>query len=94
MRSRGDTQEVDSESINQSETMPVTSDEVVRILGSLNVEEVENVLDEIKFWRRSTPMRREINSSQLYISPSRDLVVGKLARISHCIKEMFTFRSK
>ena len=91
---KGDTREVDYESINQFETMTVTSDEVVRILGSLNIEEVENVLDEIRFWRRSTSMRTEINSSHLYISPSRDMVVGKLARISHCIKEMFTFRSK
>lgn len=34
------------------EVIPVTSSEVVRILGSLNVKELENVLDEANFSRR------------------------------------------
>jgi len=61
--------------------MAVTSDEVVRILGSLNIEEVETILDEIRFWR-SISVLGEIKSSQPHMSPSRDVVAEKLARIS------------
>jgi hypothetical protein len=34
------------------EVMPVTSSEVLRILGALNSEELENILDETKFSKR------------------------------------------
>lgn len=39
------------------EVMPVTSSEVVRILGSLNMKDLENVLDETRFSRRIAFMR-------------------------------------
>lgn len=61
--------------------MAVTSDDMVRILGSLNIEEAESVLDEIKFWR-SISVLGEIKSSQPHMSSSRDVVAEKLARIS------------
>ena len=63
------------------QVMAVTSDDVVRILGSLNMEEAESILDEMKFWRSISVL--EIKSSQPRMSPSGDVVAEKLARISH-----------
>ena len=57
------------------QVMAVTSDEVVRILGSLNIEEAESILDEMRFWRSISALG-EIKSSQPHMVPE------KLARIS------------
>ena len=38
--------------ITQIEVLPVTSDEAVSILGSLNMEELQHLLDEIRISRK------------------------------------------
>lgn len=59
------------------EIMPVTSDEVIQILGSLNIEDVEN---------RTASMPKEINNSQPYTSPPS--VCQKASRIRTAIQSI------
>jgi len=42
------------------EILPVTSNEVVRILGSLNIEELEHLLDEIRMLRKQGAVDKKI----------------------------------
>jgi len=41
------------------EVMPVTSSEVLRILGALNSEVLENILDETKFSKRIASLQEQ-----------------------------------
>ena len=46
--------------IKQIEILPVTSDEAVSILGSLNMEELQHLLDEIRISRKyNLPIQRQ-----------------------------------
>ena len=47
--------DVSDRMIKQIEILPVTSDEAVSILGSLNMEELQHLLDEIGISRKYNP---------------------------------------
>ncbi|RJS84339.1 hypothetical protein CW702_02610 [Candidatus Bathyarchaeota archaeon] len=50
------------------EVIPVTQEEIIRILGALRIEDLEDLLDEIKFLRR-------ISSSGGDYSPHRKKIL-------------------
>ncbi len=45
--------------VEELEVMPVTSSEVLRILGALNSEVLENILDETKFSKRIASLQEQ-----------------------------------
>jgi len=47
------------------EVIPVTSDEAVRVVGSLNIEELEHLLDSIKVLRSNNLLTTEPSSECL-----------------------------
>ena len=58
--------------ITQIEVLPVTSDEAVSILGSLNMEELQHLLDEIRISRKyNLPILRQKSMDNL--TDKRDL---------------------
>ena len=58
--------------IKQIEILPVTSDEAVSILGSLNMEELQHLLDEIRISRKyNLPIQRQKTMDNL--TDKRDL---------------------
>ena len=58
--------DVSDRMIKQIEILPVTSDEAVSILGSLNMEELQHLLDEIKISRKcNLPILRQKSMDNL-----------------------------
>lgn len=58
--------DVSDRMIKQIEILPVTSDEAVSILGSLNVEELQHLLDEIRISRKyNLPILKQKNMDNL-----------------------------
>ena len=58
--------DVSDRMITQIEVLPVTPDEAVSILGSLNMEELQHLLDEIRISRRyNLPIVRQESMDNL-----------------------------
>ena len=63
--------DVSDRMIKQIEILPVTSDEAVNILGSLNMEELQHLLDEIRISRKyNLPILRQKSMDNLTDKPN------------------------
>ena len=64
------------------EVLPVTADEVIRLLGLLRMEEVERLLDDIKFLREE----KIFNQDLLLVSASQEFKESTINKIERVVK--------